>query len=543
MARAVGLAPDAPVVVALSGGADSVYLLEVLARALPRPRIVAVHVDHGLRGEASLEDAEFCARLAARHAVPFVRRAIEIEDAGPSLEARARAARYQVLCEEAARASIRTILTGHHADDALETLLQRWMRGTNVHGLSGLREKLPLSSRRGARGPAAREAAPGAGRGANERLQAGGLNPTGADVQIVRPLIAMRREEVRRILSDAEIPWREDDSNRSRRFTRNRIRNEFLPAIEALCGPDALENLRAFGAAVEALEERCARLTSSLAWGPPLHAAARFAEADAGSGGTLARHELTAIPSPLRRRVLWRLLVEGTGRAPTASLLELLLADLGQGRTTRRNLPGGWSLHLRSDLLHLEPPPSRPAAPASAARAETAHPELPFAPAEAPEATPAPRDPGAAQRLDLPGLVTLADGRQILAEIVYLPRGTDVLRGGSTVELDARDLVEDVPWSAPTLWVRLPRPGDRFHALGAPGGKALSRFLADAGVPRQDRDRVPVVLAGDEIVWVAGIRPSQSRRVRHDTQARLRLSLHLPAGTASKARPPLPRSR
>jgi tRNA(Ile)-lysidine synthase len=529
MARAVGLATDAPVLVALSGGADSVYLVHVVAASKPRPRLLAVHVEHGLRGEEGREDAAFCARLAASLCVPFVRREIELVDAGPSLEARARAARYQALCEEAARAGIASIVTGHHADDALETLLQRWMRGTDVHGLGGLRKRLVLEGHRGER----------VGQ-ANERLDSGELNPTGVDVQIVRPLIAMRREEVRRILSDADIRWREDGSNASPRFTRNRIRNQILPAIEATCGPEAVENLRAFGAAVEALEERCASLTAPLTWAPPLFAAAGRAPAESALGGTLSRQSLLAIPSALRRRAIWRLLVEGTGRAPAAPLLGLLLADLAAGRTTRRSLPGGWSLHLRSDLLHLQPP-VKPADKASIARGKLA-PEPAESPVEAPpqlelpfafrsatrETSPPRRATPASQRLDLPGLVTLADGRQITAEIVYLPVGTDVLRSGSAVEIDARDFLEEPPWAAPSLWVRFPIAGDRFQALGAPGGKALSRFLADAGVPREDRGRVPLVFAGDELVWVAGIRPCESRRVRPDTEARLRLCLHVP---------------
>ncbi len=510
LARAVGLKADAAVVVALSGGADTVFLLHVVAAARPRPRVVAVHVDHGLRGEESRQDAEFCARLAAALSVPFVRRSVELEVAGPSLEARARTARYRVLCEEAARASIQTILTGHHADDALETLLQRWMRGTEIQGLPGLRKTMRLEGR--AQGRMAQ---------ANERLEASDLNPTGIDVQVVRPLIAMRREEVRRSLADAGIAWREDGSNASPRFTRNRIRNELLPAIEASCGPEALENLRAFGAAVEALEERCASRTAPLAWSPPAHAAARHAAAGVAPGGTLLRASLLELPTPLRRRALWRLLVEGTGRAPSGPVLGLLLSDLAGGRTTRRSLPGGWSLHLRSNLLHLEPPahaaaPARESPPEETAPAQL---EWPFA---------ADASPSGALRLDLPGLVTLPDRRQILAEIVYLPRGTDVLRSGTSVEIDAREFVSEPPWTAPTLWVRFASAGDRFHALGAPGSKALSRFLADAGVPREGRASVPLVFAGDELVWVAGIRPCESRRIRPDTEARLRLSLCAP---------------
>lgn len=501
IARAVGLAPDAPVLVALSGGADSVYLLHLVAASKPRPPLVAVHVDHGLRGPESNEDAAFCARLAASLGIPFVRRKIDLASEGGSLEARARAARYRVLCEEAVRAGSAAILTGHHADDALETLLQRWMRGTNVRGLSGIRRNLVLGGEPRSRRPA------------NERL-----NETGTEIQVVRPLLAMRREEVRRVLADAGIRWREDSSNQSPRHVRNRVRGELLPAIEASCGPEAVENLRAFGAAVEGLEERCAALTAGLSWSPPLHAQARLSPSEPDLGGTLSRRDLLAIPSPLRKRALWRLLSEGTGRTPPAVVQDRLLEDLAAGRTTRHSLPGGFTLHLRSDLLHLVPPRGESSA---APLAGGADPQLvmPFAASTAADAA----------RLELPGLVTLPDGRQITGEIVYLPRGTDVLRSAGTVELEAADFVSEPSWAAPVLWVRLPRPGDRFHPLGAPGGKALSRFLADAGVPREDRGRVPLVFAGDELVWVAGIRPCEDRRVRSDTEVRLRLALHTPS--------------
>ena len=518
VARAVGLAADAPVVVALSGGADSVYLLQLVAASKPRPRIVAVHVDHGLRGEESREDAAFCARLAASLGVPFVRREVELEAEGPSLEARARSARYRALAEEAARARITTILTGHHADDALETLLHRWTRGTELHGLAGPRKTLVLSRPGGSR---------------RSRPNEGTLNTTETEIHVVRPLIGMRREEIRRILGDAGIAWREDGSNASGRFTRNRIRNDLIPAIEATCGPDAVENLRAFGAAVEALEDRLAALTAPLSWSPPVFAAARRAPADAVLGGSIRREELLAIPAPIRRRALWRLLVEGTGRAPSAQVLGLLLSDLAEGRATRRSLPGGWSLQLRSDLLHLEPPRTSPSAvsPVEATRAPQL--ELPFAVrADRPTAE---ADPDA-WRLELPGLVALRDGRQITAEIVFLPPGTDVLRSTNHVEIAADELVQEPPWCRPILWVRFPRPGDRFHPLGAPGSKPLTRFLADAGIPREDRGRIPLVFAGDELVWIAGVRPAESVRVGPRTEARLRLALHAPLPT--RAGPP-----
>ena len=103
LALRVGLTPEAPVVVALSGGADSVLLLELAHRAKPRPPIFAVHIDHGLRGEDSDGDAAFCAKLCAERGVPFVRRRVHLDPDPSGLEARARTARYATLAEEASR--------------------------------------------------------------------------------------------------------------------------------------------------------------------------------------------------------------------------------------------------------------------------------------------------------------------------------------------------------------------------------------------------------------------------------------------------------
>ncbi|HUG53430.1 MAG TPA: tRNA lysidine(34) synthetase TilS, partial [Vicinamibacteria bacterium] len=150
MARAVGLSPRRPVVVALSGGADSVLLLHLLCASSDRPPVRAVHVDHDLRGPESREDALFCARLCRALGVPLALRRIALEPDGPSLEARARELRYSVLAEEARRVKCRTVLTGHHADDALETVLLRWIRGAPLPALAGLRARLVLREPEGA---------------------------------------------------------------------------------------------------------------------------------------------------------------------------------------------------------------------------------------------------------------------------------------------------------------------------------------------------------------------------------------------------------
>ena len=117
--------------------------------------------------------------------------------------------------------------------------------------------------------------------------------------------------------------------------------------------------------------------------------------------------------------------------------------------------------------------------------------------------------------LGLPGTARLPDGRSIVAS--FVPDETPVSASATIVDLDASGI--------DGLRVRFERPGDRFHGLGAPGHKPLRRFLAEAGVPREERGLVPVVTVGEEIVWVAGIRPSETRKVTSRTTRRLRLSL------------------
>jgi tRNA(Ile)-lysidine synthetase-like protein len=121
--------------------------------------------------------------------------------------------------------------------------------------------------------------------------------------------------------------------------------------------------------------------------------------------------------------------------------------------------------------------------------------------------------------LPVPGSVTLPDGRRLVAQLFDADASRPVPRSAETVELDAADLPA-------RLTVRWPRSGDRFRPLGAPGSRALRRFLADQGVPRGERKLVPIVLAGAEILWCAGLRPAHGARITGATRRRLRLELH-----------------
>jgi tRNA(Ile)-lysidine synthase len=199
----LGVADGAPLILAVSGGPDSMALLHVSARAAPRHgwRLIVAHLDHGLR-EDSADDAQFvtdaASRLGLEAKVSRTDVAALAAERGDGIEEAGRMARYAFLEEVAAAAgSDAVILTAHSADDQAETVLLHLARGTGLTGLSGIAE------RRG---------------------------------RVVRPLLGVRRPQLRAALDEAGVHYRVDPSNDDRRFSRNRARAELLPAFEELHG-------------------------------------------------------------------------------------------------------------------------------------------------------------------------------------------------------------------------------------------------------------------------------------------------------------------
>jgi tRNA(Ile)-lysidine synthase len=191
------------VLVAVSGGPDSMALLHVMAllRARQGFGLFAHGVDHGLRAEAGceLDLAEgFCRTLD----VPFMRSAVNVS-AGGNLQARARDARWAALRAAASRVGADRIATGHHADDRAETLLMRLLRGTGARGLAVLQ---PLEGDR------------------------------------IRPLLRARRADIDAHIARHRVPHAIDPSNRDPRFLRARVRMQLLPELERL-SPRIVEHL------------------------------------------------------------------------------------------------------------------------------------------------------------------------------------------------------------------------------------------------------------------------------------------------------------
>lgn len=183
----LGIAPDEPIGIACSGGADSTALLH-LAAAEER-RIVAMHVDHNVRPGSHL-DAVFVAEMAAALSLETVETSIDVGlPRGASVEATLRDARYAALETMAQEAGLRAVLTGHTLDDQAETVLLRLIRGDVLYGIA----------------------------------QARGM--------FLRPLLSVPRAELRSWLAANGIVWREDETNEDERYERNWVRKRLLPLI------------------------------------------------------------------------------------------------------------------------------------------------------------------------------------------------------------------------------------------------------------------------------------------------------------------------
>lgn len=287
-----------PVVVGCSGGADSLALLALASAA--GLRVVAVHVDHGLRA-ASEADFAVVASAAAGLGVASNTCRVTIE-AGANLEARARDARYEALEHARLTAGAAVVLVGHTADDQAETVLLNLLRGSATAGLAA------MPARQGT---------------------------------VLRPLLGLRRRDTVEICARLGFAPVVDPMNGDSRFRRVWLRREVLPALEAGAGRDLRDLL--------ARQAEVMRDESDL-----LDALARRALADAGDPPRTER--IAALEPALARRALRQWL---GGSPPSLATIDALLAVVA-GERRALELPGGLRAVRRRGLLTLEPSASPP---------------------------------------------------------------------------------------------------------------------------------------------------------------------------------------
>jgi len=440
--------PGLRVLLAVSGGPDSVALLHLLARLGPQWGLTlgVAHFDHGLRGEASREDARFVAGLARDLELPCHAGAGDVRGLAKkkkiSLQMAARRLRLDFFEKVRRDHHYHRLALGHTADDQVELFFLRLLRGTGSGGLKGMWPRTPEG--------------------------------------LVRPLLAVGKEVVLAWLRREKLPYREDQSNWSRRYLRNRVRLDLVPQLQRDYNPRlkaAVWHLMSILQEDEALLAE----TTDAAW----NAVGRWLTPH---WAALSIPAWLSLSPPVKIRLL---------RAPLGRFLphqELTssqldnLAALAQGKKsggiitydTCQVARAGQELHFFTPLS----PPPRP------------------------------------QTTLLTGFGT-----------VESPEGW---------RLEARDRSDAEPdkWpSSPALvWLDYDRvtfpfslrpllPGDRFRPEGAQGARKMQDFLVDAKIPRWLRPYLPLVASAGNIVWVPGLRLAEPVKLTPKTLRVLELAI------------------
>ncbi len=401
----------ATVTVGLSGGIDSIVLLDTVRRAAAQTdvHVRALHVNHGLSPNAAAWE-RFCTRHCRRRGIEFEAVAVNVEGAGANIEAQARRARYRAFVERGSE----LIALAHNLDDQAETVLMHLLRGSGVRGLAAMP-------------PIRLLAAPG---GRSQRL--------------LRPLLGTTRAEILDYATRRRLRWIEDESNANERFTRNFVRLRVLPLLE-----------RRFPGAKTSLARAAGHLQDAAGLLDEIGAA------DCAAITREGRIEVAALYALGTRRALnaLRIFLEGYGELPPSSArMDEIFRQLTDAR--RDALP---QIELRRGTLRryrgwIEWRPRTSASGAESVRRWRGELEV---------------------DLDGSGVVTAVKTRGEGISAAGLRRSEITLRRRSG--------------------------GERMRVHPNRPTRTLKNLLQEAGVPPWQRDCMPLLFCGEQLVWAPGI--------------------------------------
>ncbi len=434
------------VIVGLSGGPDSVFLLHVL-NELSREfklSLIAMYVDHGLRPEEVPAELEFCKKLSEDISVPFYSERVDVkglaEREGLSIQEAGRLLRYDAFERRALIEKADRIATGHHMNDQAETLLINLIRGTGRRGLSGI--------------PPVRG-------------------------KFIRPLLCLKKDDILGYLNAKKITFIEDTSNKTDKYLRNKIRKRLLPLLEEF-NPSIVETLSGTSDTLRLEEEYLNIKTTKFLM--------RIISRKADDELELFLSPLENIEDVILKRALRWVIGEtrglrGIGRVHIDDIVDLIRkGDSGD----RIYLPDNYRVIKGYSTLVI-----------------TARKPLRLG----------------QYSLEPPGEVVLKEAGLVLkAEFVDGREGEISPDGKLVAVFDPESLTFP-------LRIRPRMDGDSFHPFGMRGEKKLQDFFVDEKIPRDERDRVPLVVSGDEIIWVVGYRTDERYRVGDFKKKLLKLTV------------------
>jgi tRNA(Ile)-lysidine synthase len=307
---------DFPVLVAISGGRDSIVMLHWLI-SQGQKNLILCHLNHALRGRESGQDAALIRRLAKQHALPCE---IQKRDVAAfakkhqlSLETAGRQLRHDFLFAMAAKHRAHTVFLAHHADDQAETILANLCRGSSIAGLSGMAQETQLT------------------RG-DQRLT------------LQRPLLEWRRAEIDAYITQHQLIYREDSSNSSLQYRRNRLRHQVLPLLNDIFERDVAPIIARLGRQAQRDDAALSQIAAQLS---KIHISS--------DGSLLLTPALRAEPPAVLSRLLQTWLVQHlrlTG-IETADI-DAALSMLHPGGPAKVNLPKNRHLRRKAKRLWVE---------------------------------------------------------------------------------------------------------------------------------------------------------------------------------------------
>jgi tRNA(Ile)-lysidine synthase len=466
------------ILLAVSGGADSIALLHVLqslrAAGVLEVEITCAHINHQLRGPASDTDEHFVVEQASQLGLSVVARAVDVRaharTHGLSLETAARQLRLAGLAEIAHSHKCTWVGTGHQKNDNAETVVHRLRRGTGFRGLAGIRPVRWFG-----------------------------------DLRFASPLLCATRREIVQYLAGRGLQWREDHTNADITYTRNYIRHRLLPFLQQEAQGCLVEELSELAASAKRLYDRIERETEE-AW-------SRFVESAEGEV-VLHAPGLASLPEPvaieLIRQAMASLRCGGSDmtRLHYKSILQLATENVSGKRVS---LPSTFTARREGERIVLSV--GRPATTWGRASVP-ARPKRSCGDAR-------PTSDLAPTVLQVPGRTRFA-GREVEARILQ----RDEL-DRSKIEGDKGRFREyfDLDRVKLPVVVRLRQVGDRFQPLGMSGEKKVGKFLTTAKVPHDLRERILIFADRERIVWVCPVRISEQTKITESTRRVLELTV------------------
>ena len=456
--------PGDGVVAGISGGPDSVCLLQMLLRLadLYRIRIAVLHVHHGIRGEEADADARFVEEMAEAYGLPEKTVRVDLpgirEAEGGSLEELGRRERYRALEVYREELGFQKIAVGHHLEDSAETVLMNLARGSGIAGLAGIP---PVNGR------------------------------------IIRPLIRLSRKEILSWLGAEGIPFRTDSTNRENEYTRNRVRNHVLPMLEREVNPAAAKHIAAAGGQIYQIRNYLQDQAG---------AAADGLLTKAGREGAFPVPEFLQVHPALQPLVLRDLLGrqdEEAARGLTEAHLRLMHHVLQNPAGFRGSvsLPGGWRLCRDRDQAFF-------VQGKGASEGEDGVSELPQLRMTV---------------IELPEEKQLTDVVQEEGQLIlrFSDGSSEILEQNSCIRWFDYDRIEE------PVNLRYRETGDYLYvSTDGRMRQSLKALMINEKIPAEKRGRMPLVASGSEILWIPGLRTGERCRIGQETRRLLKLMVH-----------------